>query len=865
MVPGFEYVDNLGENKTRYYWVRFVNGKGEAGPYNDKKGTVAVTKVEYPPPPAPTNLEATGGFSNIILSWDENYYPGHAYTEVWAAGETDGGAPAIGNAVPIAMVPGFQFADDVGEDQTRYYWVRFINVEGEAGPYNAVEGTKGHTGIEFETPPSPTDLKAVVDGENVILSWDEDKYHGYAYTEIWSADGTGGKEPALSDASPLFMVPGFEYVDNLGENKTRYYWVRFVNGKGEAGPYNDKKGTVAVTKVEYPPPPAPTNLEATGGFSNIILSWDENYYPGHAYTEVWSAGETDGGAPAIGNAVPIAMVPGFQFADDVGEDQTRYYWVRFINVEGEAGPYNAVEGTKGHTGIEFETPPSPTDLKAVVDGENVILSWDEDKYHGYAYTEIWSADGTGGKEPALSDASPLFMVPGFEYVDNLGENKTRYYWVRFVNGKGEAGPYNDKKGTVAVTKVEYPPPPAPTNLEATGGFSNIILSWDENYYPGHAYTEVWSAGETDDGAPAIGNAVPIAMVPGFQFADDVGEDQTRYYWVRFINVEGEAGPYNAVEGTKGHTGIEFETPPSPTDLKAVVDGENVILSWDEDKYHGYAYTEIWSADGTGGKEPTLSDASPLFMVPGFEYVDNLGENKTRYYWVRFVNVEGEAGRYNAVKGTVAKTVVKYPTPPAPYFLFINGSFSSVIMNWSTPNYLGHDHTEIWASQDQTSVNRAFLVGSSPGNFYVHLSGYARKQYYWVRFVNVEGEAGPYNSVEGTVGEVGEDPDYVLDILDEYVDTIKTDSEGTITGYGGTAQKKPSHKMVIAVDTFALKAANMASKAPFIVQTKEITIGGETVPPGVYIDEAFIRDGSISRAKIGDAAIDTARRLPMLRL
>ena len=209
----------------------------------------AVTRDTYGPPPAPTNLEATGAMINIILSWDENYYPGHAYTEVWAAGETDGGAPAIGNAVPIAMVPGFQFADDVGEDQTRYYWVRFINVEGEAGPYNAVEGTKGHTGIEFETPPSPTDLKAVVDGENVILSWDEDKYHGYAYTEIWSADGTGGKEPTLSDASPLFMVPGFEYVDNLGENKTRYYWVRFVNGKGEAGPYNDEKGTVAVTKV----------------------------------------------------------------------------------------------------------------------------------------------------------------------------------------------------------------------------------------------------------------------------------------------------------------------------------------------------------------------------------------------------------------------------------------------------------------------------------------------------------------------------------------------------------------------------------------------------------------------------------------
>lgn len=48
------------------------------------------------------------------------------------------------------------------------------------------------------------------------------------------------------------------------------------------------------------------------------------------------------------------------------------------------------------------------------------------------------------------------------------------------------------------------------------------------------------------------------------------------------------------------------------------------------------------------------------------------------------------------------------------------------------------------------------------------------------------------------------------------------------------------------------------RLPFIVQTTATTINGVSVPAGVYIDTAFIRDGTITNAKIGDAAIDNAK-------
>lgn len=49
-----------------------------------------------------------------------------------------------------------------------------------------------------------------------------------------------------------------------------------------------------------------------------------------------------------------------------------------------------------------------------------------------------------------------------------------------------------------------------------------------------------------------------------------------------------------------------------------------------------------------------------------------------------------------------------------------------------------------------------------------------------------------------------------------------------------------------------------TRLPFIVQTTATTINGVSVPAGVYMDTAFIRDGTITNAKIGNATIDNAK-------
>lgn len=107
----------------------------------------------YATPPPPLNLDADGAIANIIVTWDKAPYQGHAYTEIWAAQQTQAQAdadpetyPTLGEAVLVGMAPGSVWVHNIGAGGSRWYWIRFVNVEGVAGPFNAVDGLRGDTG-----------------------------------------------------------------------------------------------------------------------------------------------------------------------------------------------------------------------------------------------------------------------------------------------------------------------------------------------------------------------------------------------------------------------------------------------------------------------------------------------------------------------------------------------------------------------------------------------------------------------------------------------------------------------------------------------------------------------------------------------
>ena len=104
-----------------------------------------VTGETYGVPPAPTNLEANGAFQTINLSWELSDYVGRSYVEVHRhTSNVIADATLVGQASGLAGL----FSDPVGGGQTYYYWVRAVNQNGVAGPFNSSTGTLGQTATD---------------------------------------------------------------------------------------------------------------------------------------------------------------------------------------------------------------------------------------------------------------------------------------------------------------------------------------------------------------------------------------------------------------------------------------------------------------------------------------------------------------------------------------------------------------------------------------------------------------------------------------------------------------------------------------------------------------------------------------------
>jgi hypothetical protein len=94
--------------------------------------------------------------------------------------------------------------------------------------------------------------------------------------------------------------------------------------------------------------------------------------------------------------------------------------------------------------------------------------------------------------------------------------------------------------------------------------------------------------------------------------------------------------------------------------------------------------------------------------------------------------------------------------------------------------------------------------------------------------------------------------------------IKVDLNGYVSGFGlaSTANNAgATSTFAVRSDAFYIASPSgpgVAPTMPFIVRTTETTIGGVTVPVGVYITDGYIQNGTITNAKIANLAVDSAK-------
>ena len=140
-----------GDPRDRAITLRELIDSGLAielrnNPFDPNAGVGALDFVPNVPggnlaiPPAPTGLEASGAFTQIIVSWNEAPYSNHAYTEVFRSRNDE-----IGGATLVTTSNSFVITDVVGYDQEYYYWVRFVSTSDVRGPFNKTNGVKANT------------------------------------------------------------------------------------------------------------------------------------------------------------------------------------------------------------------------------------------------------------------------------------------------------------------------------------------------------------------------------------------------------------------------------------------------------------------------------------------------------------------------------------------------------------------------------------------------------------------------------------------------------------------------------------------------------------------------------------------------
>ena len=112
-------------------------------------------------------------------------------------------------------------------------------------------------------------------------------------------------------------------------------------------------------------------------------------------------------------------------------------------------------------------------------------------------------------------------------------------------GPSDFGPIDEVVGDLSV-------PPAPISLTASVAFTAVILDWNGTSasapYGNHAYTEIWRSRDNN-----LAGATLRATTNAFIYTDEVGYNETYYYWVRYVSTNDVQGPFNNTNGVEATT------------------------------------------------------------------------------------------------------------------------------------------------------------------------------------------------------------------------------------------------------------------------------------------------------------------------
>ena len=608
-------------------------------------------------------------------------------------------------------------------------------------------------------------------------------------------------------------------------------------------------GIVAADQAVVETPRAPRNVATAGALASIIVSWASPNYKGHAYAEIWAASRTDAQAaatppedPALGQAELVGMTAGNNFSHNIGGGAERWYWVRFINQNGLAGPYNLTDGTFGQTSLAPEyvlevltdavtssqlattllaninttfsqtsEPTQKADGSALVAGD-IWIDTTQDANRMYRYNgDAWIDIQDSGIATAISAASGAQGTADGKvttyYQTGAPSNAANTLtegdlWVDTDDGNNLYR-WDDDGGTEGTGAwIDIQDTGINAAIGAAAGAQETADGKITSYYQDDPPTN--TNGELSDGDLWTDTNDNDAT---YRWDDDGGENGDGE-WVR-IGLASFADVTNSITDQVGYCELTIVSGGTTTKSVSTANTTQTLCQAAQaDANRPSTHTYAWKSDGAIASElktvTSSVDGNTATIQENISSIDGLEAQ----YTVKIDN-NGHVAGFGLASELVDGEFVSD-------FMVAADRFS--VVNPSVPNDT--------ITRTRTSPSSTIRIDVDTSG-YTHITGDT---------ITISG-MGQYN---GTYTTLGAGTGYVL-----------VASSSGLPVY----DQSNGQDLFQAAYPAAKGAINLTQEAPFVIATGSTQINGVTVPAGTYINSAMIADATIKNAQINDLTAD----------
>jgi len=570
-LTGTHYTDvGLANGETYYYKVVALNAFGSSSASSEVSGTPATSGSA---PAAPTGLTATAGSTQVALSWTAS--SGATSYNILRSTTSGSGYTSV-----VSGVTATSYTNTGLVNGTAYYYVvTATNSSGTSGDSSQASATP-----QAAVPAAPTGLTATAGNTQIALSWSASS-GATSYNVLRSTTSGSGYSSLATGLTTT------SYTNTGLVNGTAYYYV--VTATNTAGTSGNSSQATATPRVGIPA--APTGLTATGGNTQVALSWTAS--SGATSYNVLRSTTSGSGFTSVATGITTTSYTNTGLSNGT----LYYYVVTATNTSGTSGDSAQVSATPA--GV----PAAPTGLTATAGNTQVALSWS-------ASTGATSYNVSRSTTSGSGYTSVVTGLTTTSYTNTGLSNGTPYYYVvTATNASGTSGYSSQASATPQASSI----PAAPTGLSAALLAGEVNLSWSAS--SGATSYTVLRSQNSGSGYVAIASGITSTTYEDFMVTNGL----TYYYVVTASNSSGTSGNSSQVSASPVGNG---NAPGATNYLTATASTGQVSLTWDAAT--GATSYNILRSTSSGTGFSTLTTG-----VTGTSYTDTHVVHGTTYYYI----------------------------------------------------------------------------------------------------------------------------------------------------------------------------------------------------------------------------------------